>query len=152
MINLSSMKNITIPEGNVKIISVNNVVIWKSEPSVTLVSISAVYSGGNVPIDTSLNSLTGISVVASYSDGTTLNVTNYTLSGAIAAGENIITVSYEGKTTTFIVIGNADVLPGTYQEVEYLKAVDGAYIDLGFAFDTKAKILMTYTVANIGVT
>lgn len=154
MINLSSMKNITIPEGNVKIISVNNVVIWRSEPSVTLVSISAIYSGGVVPVDTNLNSLTGLTVTANYSDGTTSNITNYTLSGNIVAGENIITVSYEGKTTTFIVIGNADVLPGTYQEVEYLRALSSneTYINLGFAFDTKARILMEYTVLNNGVT
>jgi hypothetical protein len=35
-------------------------------------------------------------------------VTGYTLSGTIAEGSNTITVSYEGKTTTFTVTGTAE--------------------------------------------
>lgn len=74
-------------------------------PDVTLSSISATYSGGNVTVGTALTSLTGIAVTAHYSDGSTSNVTDYTLSGTIAEGENTITVSYGGKTTTFTVTG-----------------------------------------------
>ncbi|MBR3952466.1 MAG: metallophosphoesterase, partial [Oscillospiraceae bacterium] len=73
---------------------------------VTLLSISAVYSGGSVEVGTSINSLTGITVTAHYSDGSTENVTGYTLSGSISnAGNNTITVSYGGKTATFTVEG-----------------------------------------------
>lgn len=68
-----------------------------------LVSISATYSGGNVPQGTALNSLTGITVTAHYYDGSTEAVTGYTLSGSIAPGSNTITVSYGGKTATFTV-------------------------------------------------
>lgn len=71
----------------------------------TLSSISATYIGGNVPVGTPVNSLSGITVIAHYSDGSTANVTGYTLSGTIAEGSNAITVSYSGKTTTFIVTG-----------------------------------------------
>lgn len=74
-------------------------------PTKTLQSISATYTGGNVTVGTSVNSLTGITVKANYSDGSQENVTNYTLSGNITEGNNIITVSYEGLTTTFIVVG-----------------------------------------------
>ena len=74
----------------------------------TLSSISATYNGGNVIVGTALTDLTGITVTATYSDGSTSNVTDYELSGTITEGENIITVSYSGKTTTFIVIGESD--------------------------------------------
>lgn len=73
----------------------------------TLVSISATYAGGEVEVGTPVTSLTGISVTATYSDGSTQNVTGYNLSGTVAEGSNTITVSYEGKTTTIIVIGVA---------------------------------------------
>lgn len=74
----------------------------------TLSSISATYTGGDVTVGTALSSLTGITVTATYSDGTSKTVTDYTLSGEIAEGENTITVSYGGKTTTFKVTGVAE--------------------------------------------
>lgn len=78
------------------------------EPEVTLTSISASYSGGDVTAGTDVSSLTGIVVIAHYSDGTSETVTGYTLSGTIAEGSNTITVSYGGKTTTFTVTGVAE--------------------------------------------
>lgn len=72
-----------------------------------LVSISATYGGGTVPQGTALNSLTGITVTAHYYDGSTETVTGYTLSGSIAEGSNTITVTYQGKTATFTVYGEA---------------------------------------------
>lgn len=75
------------------------------EPEVALTSISATYSGGDVAVGTALTDLTGIVVTATYSDGSTANVTDYTLNGEIVEGENTITVSYGGKTTTFAVTG-----------------------------------------------
>lgn len=75
------------------------------ETEVTLSSISATYTGGEVTTGTALSDLTGITVIATYSDGTTKTVTGYTLSGEILEGENTITVSYGGKTTTFTVTG-----------------------------------------------
>lgn len=77
-------------------------------PEKTSTSISAVYSGGSVTAGTAVSALTGIVVTAHYSDGTSEAVTGYTLSGTIAEGSNTITVSYGGKTTTFIVIGIAN--------------------------------------------
>ena len=74
-------------------------------PTVTLTSISATYSGGDVVVGTALTALTGIVVTATYSDGSTATVTGYALSGEIAEGSNTITVSYGGKTTTFTVTG-----------------------------------------------
>lgn len=78
------------------------------DPEKTLTSISATYSGGNVPVGTSVLALTGIVVTAHYSDGSTATVTGYTLSGKIAEGSNTVTVSYGGKTTTFTVTGVAE--------------------------------------------
>lgn len=79
-----------------------------SGETVTLQSISATYTGGEVATGTDLTALKEISVKATYSDGTTKTVTGYTLSGTIAEGNNTITVSYGGKTTTFIVVGYAE--------------------------------------------
>lgn len=79
------------------------------EEQVILSSISATYAGGEVATGTDLTSLTGITVTATYSDGTTKTVTGYTLSGEILEGENTITVSYGGKTTTFTVMGIAEI-------------------------------------------
>lgn len=78
------------------------------EEQVTLTSISATYSGSDVAVGTALTDLTDITVTAHYSDGSTANVTDYTLSGEIAEGSNTITVSYSGKTTTFTVVGIAE--------------------------------------------
>lgn len=74
----------------------------------TLTSISANYSGGDVAVGTAVSALTGIVVTAHYSDGTSATVTGYILSGTISEGSNTITVSYGGKTTTFMVTGTAE--------------------------------------------
>ena len=76
-----------------------------SDPVIT--GITAKYTGGNVTEGTSVNALTGITVTATYSDGSTETVTGYTLSGTIGVGNNTITVSYNGFTTTFTVTGNS---------------------------------------------
>ena len=77
----------------------------ETEPEKTLTSSSATYSGGDVAVGTAVTALTGITVTATYSDGSTAVVTGYTLSGTIAEGNNTITVSYGGKTTTITVTG-----------------------------------------------
>lgn len=78
-----------------------------AQAEVALSSLSAVYTGGSVPEGTSLSTLTGnITVTAHYSDGTQKQLTGgYGLDGAIAAGENVITVSYGGLTADFTVTG-----------------------------------------------
>lgn len=73
--------------------------------ALTVTSISAVYSGGDVFVGTDVNALTGITVTATYSNSQTATVTGYTLSGTIASGLNTITVGYSGCTTTFTVTG-----------------------------------------------
>lgn len=78
-----------------------------SGETVTLQSISATYTGGDVAVGTSLNDLTGITVAAHYSDGTSQSVSGYELNGSINGGTNTITVTYQGLTTTFTVNGIA---------------------------------------------
>lgn len=77
-------------------------------PEVTLTSISATYSGGDVAVGTAVTDLTGIVVTAHYSDGTSETVTGYTLSGTISEGENIVTISYGGMAATITVTGVAE--------------------------------------------
>ena len=60
-----------------------------------------------MPAGTAVTDLTGLVVTATYSDGKSKTVTDYTLSGTIAEGENTVTVTYQGMTTTFTVIGAA---------------------------------------------
>lgn len=74
---------------------------WAS--AINLLSISAVYTqSGTVYDNASLDSLKAdLVVTASYDNGTTATVNDYTLSGELTEGTSVITVSYGGKTTTF---------------------------------------------------
>ena len=77
---------------------------WAS--AVNLVSISAVFDSGTDTIytDDTLEDLKQyLTVTANYDDGTSANVTTYTLSGELNAGQNTIVVTYEGKTASFSV-------------------------------------------------
>lgn len=68
-----------------------------------LVSISAVYTQSGTVYDTdSLDSLRDdLVVTATYDDTSTAVITNYILSGTLAKGTSVITVTYGGKATTF---------------------------------------------------
>lgn len=70
----------------------------------TVDSISAVFAQGSQVIysSASLDSLkSSLTVTANYDDGTSGVVTGYTLSGTLTEGTSVVTVTYEGKTTTF---------------------------------------------------
>lgn len=70
----------------------------------SITSITAVFNQGDniIPVNASLDSLEQyLTVTASYRDGTSEEVTDYTLSGTLTVGESTITVSYSGFTTTF---------------------------------------------------
>lgn len=72
----------------------------------TLSSISANYTQGSAKVypSTSLDSLKkDIVVTATYDDHSTATITDYALSGALNVGTSTVTVSYQGKTTTFTV-------------------------------------------------
>lgn len=70
-----------------------------------LTSITAVYSGGSVEAGTQTSDLK-ITVTATYDDGTSKTVIGYTTSpSTILEGENTVTVTYNGKTSTFDVVG-----------------------------------------------
>lgn len=56
---------------------------------------------------------TYLTVTATYDDGTSAVVTDYELSGELVVGENTVTVTYGGKTTTVVVA--VAVESGTYQ-------------------------------------
>lgn len=75
-----------------------------TEPTKTLQSISATYNQGSTKVypDTAIDSLkTNLVVTAKYSDNSTNTVSGYTLSGTLTVGTSTVTVSYQGKTTTF---------------------------------------------------
>lgn len=110
------------------------------EPEVTLSSISATYNGGDAAVGTAVTDLTGIVVTAHYSDGTSEAVTGYTLSGTIAEGSNTVTVSYGGKTTTFIVTGVVESGGEVENAVYKYSLADGTMLlhlgGLGYAYNT----------------
>ena len=73
-------------------------------PTPTLSSISATYTQGDTVINTttSLDSLkNNLVVTAHYSDSSSSVIRDYTLSGNLTVGTSTITVTYQGKTTTF---------------------------------------------------
>ena len=74
---------------------------------VTLTHISAVYTGGSVPEGTAVTDLTGITVTGHYSNGASVTISAYTLTGVIAAGENTVTVTVGDLSATFTVTGTA---------------------------------------------
>lgn len=106
-------------------------------PDVTLTSISATYSGGDVAAGTAVTELTGVVVKAHYSDGTSETVTGYTLNGTIAEGENTVTVTYQGKTAAFTVTGVSEsgedsdgfVYDVNYWELGYYINASGAIVE-----------------------
>lgn len=103
---------------------------------VTLQSISVTYAGGEVTVGTALTDLTGITVTAHYSNGSTDTITGYILSGEIVEGENTIMVSYEGKTTTFTVVGyveEAETTEPVYRLAEATTFDGTNTVDTGYA-------------------
>ena len=125
-------------------------------PEVTLSSISATYSGGDVVAGTTVTDLTGIVVTAHYSDGTTEAVTEYTLSGTIAEGSNTVTVSYGGKTTSFTVNGVAESggeseqpeIPADATRLAYIESTGTQYIDTGAQIKWETCLSMTADISE----
>lgn len=98
------------------------------EEQVTLTSISATYTGGDVAVGTALTDLTGITVTGIYSDGSTSEITGYTLSGEILEGSNTITIIYGGKTTVVTVTGVAESGGGDVGPLYAFESVENAEI------------------------
>ena len=81
---------------------------------VELTSISAQLSQTEFNMDVTFDNIKPyLTVTVHYADGSTSIVNDYTLSGELNVGENTITVSYGGKTTTVIV--TVEVASGTYE-------------------------------------
>lgn len=109
--------------------------------------ITAVYTqSGTVYATDSLDSLRAdLVVTAFYQGGDSKTVTDYTLSGTLTVGTSTITVSYNGKTTTFdVVVTESPFLPTAYQQVEYIANPSNAYfvtniaVPLGYKLHAKA--------------
>ena len=81
---------------------------------------------------------TGLKVVAKYSDNSSTEVTDYTVTGfnSNVTGEQTITVTYQGKTATFSVTVRAKVLTGISvqtrpQKLEYMQGSGALYVTGG---------------------
>lgn len=87
-----------------------------------------------------------LTVTATYSDSTTATIPSgsYTLSGSLVVGENTITVSYEGVSTTVTVTAVASVLT----------SISAVYTQSGTVYDTdsldslKADLVVTATYSD----
>lgn len=101
--NLKDIKKIVIPQGEVKKIEANGVVIWQLEEVVVLTSITL--SGFTTSYNTYATFTFTGTVTAHYSDGTTANVTSsctHTTPNMTSAGTKTVTVTYteDGVTKT----------------------------------------------------
>ena len=98
--------------------------------TVELSYINVVYNqSGVVHTSDSLDSLkSDLVVTAVYSDSSSRVVNDYVLSGTLISGTSTITVSYNGKTTTFDVTVEG-LIPNDYQQVEWIEANVGPVID-----------------------
>ena len=97
--------NITATHGDIS--ATCSVTVGTGVETSTLDSISAVYTQGVTVIypTTSLDSLkSSLVVTGNYSNGTTKTITDYSLSGTLTVGISTISVTYNGKTTTFDVV------------------------------------------------
>lgn len=115
--------------------------VYEKETEVTPRIISVTYRGGNVPVGTPLNELTGLIVRATYSDGTVKTVADYTLSGTIEEGNNTITVYYKGLTKTFTVVG---INPATIL-LNISVVYSGGDVLIGTSLDELKGIVVTAT-------
>lgn len=99
------------PTGQTYITALQNA-LYPPAPPASLTSIAAVYTQSGTVYDTdTLNDLkSDLVVTAHYSDNTSHAVTDYTLSGTLAAGTSVIAVNYNGKSTTFTVTVTAGAL------------------------------------------
>lgn len=98
---------------------------------------------------------TGLKVVANYSDNTSSTVTDYTVTGfnSNTAGQQTITVTYQGKTATFPVTVRAKVLTDISvqskpQKLEYVQGsgaldVTGGVVQLTYDVGGNQTIPMT---------
>lgn len=93
--------------------------LYPPAPPATLTSITCVYTQSGTVYDTdTLDSLkSDLVVTAHYDNGTSQTVTAYTLSGTLEEGTSTITVSYNGKTTTFTVIVTANTVITGYTSI-----------------------------------
>ncbi|MBO7727341.1 MAG: BppU family phage baseplate upper protein [Oscillospiraceae bacterium] len=107
----------------------------------TLTSISAVYTqSGFVYPDDALDRLKeDLVVTAIYSDNTTNEINNYSLSGTLTAGTSSITVNYEGLTTTF----NVTVSPGLQW-----KPSDGKFTEQAFVSEITGDLNLIETLSD----
>lgn len=76
-------------------------------------------------------------------------MTGYTLSGTIAEGNNTITVSYEGKTTTFTVTGVEESSGEDNSEYETVNIADVAEIQEGKKYN--GNDIITASIYNLYV-
>lgn len=115
-----------------------------------LVSISATYTQSGTVYDTdSLDSLkSDLVVTASYDNGTSQTVTDYTLSGTLEVGTSTITVSYGGMSASFSVTvskGLVDTSPVITQTGVRYKSADGVETRTGFC------VTKNYNIDKTGI-
>lgn len=65
-----------------------------------MTGISAVYTGGVVSTEIAVQNITGIVVTAHLPTGSTRTVEKYAITGNLQEGDNILTISYNGFSTT----------------------------------------------------
>jgi len=113
-------------------------------PTVTLSGITAAYSGTAIVYPTTpLNDLkAGLTVMAVYSDNssTSLSPTEYTLGGTLTVPSSIITVTYQGKSTSFTVIVSAASSGGITYTAEQTGGSNGNTDSTGIVFTFSSSI------------
>ena len=85
----------------------------------------------------------GMVVTATYGDGSTKAVTDYTIdkTGTLSATDEKVTVTYEGKTAA------QDISVGTLSDISITKAPDKTSYEAGEKFDPKGMVV-TATYSN----
>lgn len=132
----NDVTNLYYSSGSINIPNVTGDLVITVSAVSAVTSINAVFTQGSAVIyDTdSLDTLRQYLVVTvTYSDSTTAAVSDYTLTGTLAAGTSTITVSYGGKTATFSVIVTSTSM------VE----INGVTYDISIADGSNYKLILT---------
>lgn len=109
----------------------------------TLTGITVTWTATSADVGTNPKNLIS-SVKANYSDGTSKTVTGYTVTpSALSEGSQTVTVTYQGKTATKSINGNAVETPG-----ETIGSISVAY-SAGTPWEPNNKNAVTATISNM---
>ena len=121
-----------------------NILVSNSQTTITLTGIAVTTQPAKTEyIVNDVLDTTGMVVTATYSDGSSMEITGYTLSSPdmSTAGEKTITVTYQGKTATFTVTVSEPQPVVTLSSIAITTQPTKTVFEVGDSFDTSGLVV-----------